>query len=62
MISPVSDAIRLEHCFSDRLLGNIRAQEASGAKNDRGGLLELLDLVVEGDTLVDNLSGRLFYW
>ena len=26
-------------------MGNIRAQEASGAKNDRGGLLELLDLV-----------------
>ena len=33
-------------------LGNIRAEEASGARNDRGGLLELLDLVVEGDTLV----------
>ena len=29
-------------------MGNIRAEEASGAKNDRGGLLELLDLVVEG--------------
>ena len=29
-------------------LGNIRADEASGARNDRGGLLELLDLVVEG--------------
>ena len=27
-------------------MGNIRAEEASGAKNDRGGLLELLDLVV----------------
>ena len=26
-------------------MGNIRAQEVSGAKNDRGGLLELLDLV-----------------
>ena len=41
-------------------LGNIRAEEASGAKNDRGGLLELLDLVVEGDTLtvthIDRLS------
>ena len=24
-------------------MGNIRAEEASGAKNDRGGLLELLD-------------------
>ena len=24
-------------------LGNIRAEEASGARNDRGGLLELLD-------------------
>ena len=33
-------------------MGNIRAEEASGAKDDRGGLLELLDLVVEGDTLV----------
>ena len=33
-------------------MGNIRAEEASGAKNDRGGLLEVLDLVVEGDTLV----------
>ena len=27
------------------VMGNIRAPEASGAKNDRGGLLELLDLV-----------------
>ena len=40
--------------------GNIRAEEASGARNDRGGLLELLDLVVEGDTLmvthIDRLS------
>ena len=26
-------------------LGNARAEEASRAKNDRGGLLELLDLV-----------------
>ena len=34
-------------------LGNIRAEEASGAKNDRGGLLELLDLVV---THIDRLS------
>ena len=47
-------------------LGNIRAEEASGAKNDRGGLLELLDLlVVEGDTLVvthiDRLSRGLTY-
>ena len=32
-------------------MGNIRAEEASGAKDDRGGLLELLDLVVEGDTV-----------
>ena len=32
-------------------MGNIRAEEASGAKDDRGGLLELLDLVVVGDTL-----------
>ncbi len=34
-------------------LSNIRAEEASGAKNDRGGLLELLDLVV---THIDRLS------
>ncbi len=42
----------------------------SGAKNDRAGLLELLDLVVEGDTLVvthiDRLSSttttRLRWW
>ena len=27
-------------------LGNIRAEEASGARNDRGGLLELLDLAL----------------
>ena len=32
--------------------GNIRAEEASGAKDDRGGVLELLDLVIAGDTLV----------
>ena len=41
-------------------LGDVRAEEASGARNDRGGLLELLDLVVEGDTLmvthIDRLS------
>ena len=46
-------------------LGNIRAEEASGARNDRGGLLELLDLVVEGDTLlvthIDRLSRGLTY-
>ena len=46
-------------------LGNIRAEEASGARNDRGGLLELLDLVAEGDTLVvthiDRLSRGLTY-
>ena len=46
-------------------MGNIRAEEASGARNDRGGLLELLDLVVEGDTLVvthiDRLSRGLTY-
>ena len=34
-------------------MGNIRAEEASGAKDDRGGLLELLDLVV---THIDRLS------
>ncbi len=46
-------------------MGNIRAEEDSGAKNDRSGLLELLDLVVEGDTLVvthiDRLSRGLTY-
>ena len=46
-------------------MGNVRAEEASGAKDDRGGLLELLDLVVEGDTLVvthiDRLSRGLTY-
>ena len=44
-------------------MGNIRAAEASGAQNDRRGLLELLDMVVEGDTLVvthiDRLPRRL---
>ena len=54
---------RLVH--SGCAMGNIRAEEASGAKNDRGGLLELLDLVVEGDTLVvthiDRLSRGLTY-
>ena len=40
-------------------LGNIRAEEASGARNDRGGLLELLDLVVKGDTLVVTHIDRL---
>ena len=46
-------------------MGNIQAEEASGAKDDRGGLLELLNLVVEGDTLVvthiDRLSRGLTY-
>ncbi len=46
-------------------MGNIRAEEASGAKDDRGGLLELMDLVVDGDTLVvthiDRLSRGLAY-
>ena len=46
-------------------MGNIRAEEASGAKDGRGGLLELLDLVVAGDTLVvthiDRLSRGLTY-
>ena len=37
-------------------MGNIRAEEASGAKDDRGGLL---DLVVEGDTLVVTHIDRL---
>ena len=46
-------------------MGNLRAEEASGAKNDRIGLLELLDLVAEGDTLmvthIDRLSRGLTY-
>ena len=46
-------------------MGNVRAEEASGAKDDRGGLLELLDLVAPGDTLVvthiDRLSRGLTY-
>ena len=33
-------------------LGNVRAEEASGAKDDCDGLLELLDLAVERDTLM----------
>ena len=34
-------------------MGNIRAEEGQrGQGRPRGGLLELLDLVVEGDTLV----------
>ena len=37
-------------------LGNIRAEEASGARNDRGGLLELLGLVVEGDMVVTHID------
>ena len=40
-------------------MGNIQAEEASGAKDDRGGLLELLDLVVAGDTLVVTHIDRL---
>ena len=32
-------------------MGSIRAAEASGAKNDRCGLLELLDLLVRAGTL-----------
>ena len=40
-------------------MGNIRAEDASGAKNDCGGLLELLALVVEGDTLVVTYIDRL---
>ena len=46
-------------------MGNIRSEEASEARNDRGGLLELLDLMVAGDTLVvthiDRLSRGLTY-
>ena len=40
-------------------MGNVRSEEASGAKDDRGGLLELLDLVAEGDTLVVTHIDRL---
>ena len=40
-------------------MGNIRAEEASGAKDDRGGLLELLDLMAPGDTLVVTHIDRL---
>ena len=40
-------------------LGNIRAEQASGARDDRGGLLELLDLVMAGDTLVVTHIDRL---
>ena len=40
-------------------MGNVRAEEASGAKDARDGLLELLDLVVEGDTLVVTHIDRL---
>ncbi len=40
-------------------MGNIRAQEASGAKDDRRGPLELLDLVAPGDTLVVTHIDRL---
>ena len=40
-------------------MGNIRAEEASGAKDDRGGLLDLLDLVAPGDTLVVTHIDRL---
>ena len=40
-------------------------RDGSGTKNDRGGLVDLLDLVVEEDTLVvthiDRLSRRLTY-
>ncbi len=46
-------------------MGNIRPEEVIGTKDDRGGLLELLDLVVAGDTLVvtriDRLSRGLTY-
>ncbi len=35
-------------------IGNLRAEEASGAKNDRSGLLELLDLV---DLVVPGVPG-----
>ena len=40
-------------------MGNIRSEEAREARNDRGGLLELLDLMVAGDTLVVTHIDRL---
>ena len=44
---------------------NTGSSISGGAKDDRGGLLELLDLVLEGDTLVvthiDRLSRGLTY-
>ena len=40
-------------------MGNTRAEEASEAKDDRDGPLELLDLVAAGDTLVVNHIDRL---
>ena len=43
-------------------IGNIRFEEATGTKNDRSGLLDLLDLldlVVPGDTLVATHIDRL---
>ena len=46
-------------------MGNIRAEEARGAKDDRGGLLELLDLRSTGTpgviTHIEQLSKRLNY-
>ena len=39
--------------------GSIPAEEASGAKDDRGDLLELLDLVAARDTLVVTHVDRL---
>ena len=52
LLATGAGGFRLSGLFQAPIMGNIRAEEASGAKNDRGGLLELLDLVVEGDTLV----------
>ena len=40
-------------------MDNIRPKEVIGAKDGRHGLLELLDLVVEGDTLVVTHIDRL---
>ena len=40
-------------------MDNIRPEEVIGAKDGRHGLLELLDLVVEGDTLVVTHIDRL---
>ena len=57
--------LQVERWSAPVRLGQHTVREASGAKDDRGGLLELLDLVAAGDTLVvthiDRLSRGLTY-